>query len=552
MLLAMNESCNIYNTFLYNDAKVNILWFSDIHYLEKEKQPKDKFFKSFKSSFIKKCNEINSNEIIDYVIISGDLAQSGEKNEYVTFFDDILKPLFNKLKDAKLLIIPGNHDLTYDYLDKNLYLTKKNKEYLKIIKKEELFKNYTDFFSKKINLFSDKMSLGYLNTFYNGYLIDREKKVIFVLLNSAWLSYSNEILKYYLKNKVSNNDLKDDSKILKHAIEIYSKTLEQGEQLLALEETFSNYSTLNEFIKNHPDYIVINIKHHPENWLKWEERLSLNEDSFLKLLNDNSHIFLDSHEHVRKEWKPYQNKNHQLFLKSGAFIELKYVTETINKNGSDVDVVKEAILENNLENSLFHTISINSSRKTINFKNFSYSNTTKWNEFNNNSNLNFELQKKIIPPLDSNYRQSIIDKIKEKIKVSSFKLISEIFLEIKLIPSKEDDNFAINGKDLFVFQKNNMFDFFKYDFIISNEIKNIYFVCIDLLIDNNVYDNELCKFDRDFALGNLRSDLEAKFNRFRTNFFNSNEFKDNHILSIEFEALTLNLVLLPYWEIHNI
>ena len=58
--------------------------------------------------------------------------------------------------------------------------------------------------------------------------------------------------------------------------------------------------------------------------------------------------------------------------------------------------------------------------------------------------------------------------------------------------------------------------------------------------------------DRDFALGNLKNDLEAKFNRYRTIFFNSEIFKKNHISNIEFEALKLNLVLLPYWKIHNI
>lgn len=302
----MSNSFNIYNTSLFNDAKVNILWFSDIHYLDEEKQPKEDFFNSFKISFVEKCKQLNEYESIDYVIISGDLAQSGKTSEYESFYNDILKPLFNNLKKAKLLIIPGNHDLTYDHLDVNLYLTTSKKDYLKKIEKHKLFKNYLDFFSQRKEHFSKEMSINYLSTFYNGYLVDYEKKIIFVLLNSSWLSYSVKILEYYIKNKITKNDLLDDDKILKHAIDIYKKTLEFGEQLLALEETFNSFDSLVELIKKHPEFIVVNIKHHPENWLKWEERLDLKDSNYLKQLNESSHVFLDSHEHVRKGWKPNQ------------------------------------------------------------------------------------------------------------------------------------------------------------------------------------------------------------------------------------------------------
>jgi len=49
------------------------------------------------------------------VVVTGDIAHAGQKDEYTLakqFFDDLLENL--NLSDDRLFIVPGNHDIDFD------------------------------------------------------------------------------------------------------------------------------------------------------------------------------------------------------------------------------------------------------------------------------------------------------------------------------------------------------------------------------------------------------------------------------------------------------
>jgi len=93
------------------DTSVKILWISDIHYSEHYTDAnKNEILRDYLSKFMVYCAKLKE---IDYILLSGDIAQSGTSEEYEQFFNDILRPLLalDNLKEADLLVIPGNHDV---------------------------------------------------------------------------------------------------------------------------------------------------------------------------------------------------------------------------------------------------------------------------------------------------------------------------------------------------------------------------------------------------------------------------------------------------------
>lgn len=122
------------------DTTLRILWLSDIHFSEHYTEEKSNdILNNFIKSFIKYCEGLNS---IDYILLSGDIAQSGISSQYQLFFDRILNPIIQleNLKNAKLIFNSGNHDIKLDDItifeeyinqvkeknfDRKLFLTKK-------------------------------------------------------------------------------------------------------------------------------------------------------------------------------------------------------------------------------------------------------------------------------------------------------------------------------------------------------------------------------------------------------------------------------------------
>lgn len=199
------------------DTTLKILWISDIHFSENYKIGQTSaIFEDYLSSFISYCKELTG---IDYILISGDIAQSGFVSEYQNFIERVLDPLIllDNLKDAKILINSGNHDLQrdgvsifQDYInevknkkfDRNQFLTSRKKFF------KQAFSNYSNAFAKYRDRLPKTISKTYKEDFLHGYFLDHDKKVIFVLLNSSWFSFGDSFLtKYFETYLFCKNDI---------------------------------------------------------------------------------------------------------------------------------------------------------------------------------------------------------------------------------------------------------------------------------------------------------------------------------------------------------
>jgi hypothetical protein len=192
----------------YMDKKITWLHFTDLHYGQKSQNllwPKIKkeLFKDLE--FIK--DELGK---IDIVFFSGDLTQSGKKEE----FDDLtalLKEMwlhFKKLGSEPLFIaIPGNHDLTRpdqtkavvkvlkNYQnDKELQdnfwagISQKNENYTLIY---ECFKNFVEWY-KEIDLPKPYLSFGLIPGDISAEILINGVKLKIVGLNTAFLELSHD------------------------------------------------------------------------------------------------------------------------------------------------------------------------------------------------------------------------------------------------------------------------------------------------------------------------------------------------------------------------
>ena len=166
------------------DTSLKILWISDIHYSALYTDAnKNAIQRDYLSSFMDYCMKLKE---VDYILLSGDIAQSGASEEYEQFFNDILRPLLalNNLKEAELLVIPGNH-----YVDREESEGFFTNFINSIIKKgfnrlEFLTQNPAEFkrsfsnYSKKFLEFQDRLpktvSSDYKENFLHGYFFDHK------------------------------------------------------------------------------------------------------------------------------------------------------------------------------------------------------------------------------------------------------------------------------------------------------------------------------------------------------------------------------------------
>lgn len=91
----------------------NILHISDLHLgaIQEAKKEADKYRNQLETDL---RNELNISQI-DYLLISGDIADHAVKEEYDAALELVkgLKNSFN-LEDGRIVIVPGNHDLNWD------------------------------------------------------------------------------------------------------------------------------------------------------------------------------------------------------------------------------------------------------------------------------------------------------------------------------------------------------------------------------------------------------------------------------------------------------
>lgn len=161
--------------------------------------------------------KLNTNCVPDFVFITGDIANSGNENEYNTFSSDFITPLKEIIseKNSEILIysVPGNHDVNrnearsvqchniLNRLPHYLYPTDEGlKDRSSIF---DRFKNYANFDDTHNELFNIQGS-------YTKKHFVNDHKIGIVGLNSAWFSENDNDVrnltpgKYILEESLNN------------------------------------------------------------------------------------------------------------------------------------------------------------------------------------------------------------------------------------------------------------------------------------------------------------------------------------------------------------
>lgn len=306
-----------------------ILWVSDIHIKENE-------FNDYEINtyFVEMIKFIHKEyPILEYIIISGDIAFSGKTEEYNLFNEHFIKNIKTIYPNIIILSIPGNHDIIWDQLsptDENFFTNNYNTRNKFISDQNEIsFENYVNFFEKNIlPTFNSKKNIVHSfrkerECMTHGYIIDKDNKICFILINSAWLSFGQGLVNAFISNKEIfkyDKSIKDNLKTILSNITNFP---EFGSQMIG-SKFIENLKLLNNVFDNYNDHTVITVMHHPQNWLHYEELYgkteSIHNKKPLNQLKEHSHIFLTGHEHVPH----FANKitdNDPIHIKGGCFID---------------------------------------------------------------------------------------------------------------------------------------------------------------------------------------------------------------------------------------
>ncbi|MFO1431027.1 MAG: metallophosphoesterase [Candidatus Competibacteraceae bacterium] len=201
-----------YNTKIYTEVtksinNIKILHLSDIHLSTRNQA--ELYLSQLKADLIQELKVSK----LDYVVISGDIANCSKSEEYdaATLIIDGLINQFS-LDSSKFIIVPGNHDLNWD-LSKNAYPFKYKDSLPKpLIEGSYIPAGDTGALLREENLY--KKRFDYFRNFYrkicgNDFPVEYadqavlhiypKDKMIFLALNSCW-----EIDHYY-KNRASIN-----------------------------------------------------------------------------------------------------------------------------------------------------------------------------------------------------------------------------------------------------------------------------------------------------------------------------------------------------------
>ncbi len=253
--------------------KISILHLSDLH------------FKIVENSFLDKVNNLTDsikNKMFDiktlFILISGDLAYSVKKEEYILVKEmlDIVEKnlkLYNNELIIEFIFTPGNHDCDFADDDiRDILIERVIKEPSKCSNQivnscTKVQKNYLEF----INRFSStrRINSSLTNELLTRYEYHLDKYTIsFNSYNTAWMSRKNEI---------------QSQLIFPHNLIEIDKILEDTSM------------------------VKISLFHHPYHWLEHQ-----NIREFKNLLHESSNIIFTGHEHTPSASKTtdyYKNMN---------------------------------------------------------------------------------------------------------------------------------------------------------------------------------------------------------------------------------------------------
>lgn len=557
------------------DININLFWLSDIHYktfTHKNKKIVSKYLKSFISYARKLSNEVN----YDYLVISGDIANWGDKKEYELFKTDILEELLKVLNYPQVIAVPGNHDVDQkaiifkEEFIKSIIKNPKNKNRKKDFLKDNAsdftnnFRGYSEFFDKFYpNSLTSDISKN-KNLF--GYLLNKKDKTLFILLNSALYSVGKSIIKEYIENNIIANEINKKNSICKarqsvlkdialendleynsdsvecfrkssceyfekcnkkyigqYAYDLWQLSSEYGTQLLGLEVFKESFNEMQNIIETYNDFLIVTIMHHPINWLELNERVHGNNQIF-DIIRNNTDLMLTGHEHVSTEsLSEYINEGQLLHIQAGQFL-------------GDPK-------RNLFEDFWFSTISINVIKRTVNQKkhiNKSEGNSNfRWYESENQSNRKL---RKI-------YSQKLSRDRFNSLNINNiyfFKLINALYgksivlLEDSIFIS--DTNIYINVLDHSKIFNVNSFIVKIKNMVAKNNIKGVYFFCYDL--ESSISEQYLKEgSDKLKVLEKIKNDFDFKFDCFRNLFFSNLSDEE----TIQFSELYFINKIIPYW-----
>lgn len=306
--------------------KLKLIQFSDIHFKEEGNtilEKKDQLINAIR-------NEV-SVEDETILIVTGDSAFSGKKNEFDTSFDfynSIIKEIreYNN-SEIKLLVLPGNHDcqdLTKnDPIRKTLINTVQNsREKIELEFVKNITQNLNNYFNFE-SLCNESWHNIYDTELLKVYRLDKnEKSTIFYCYNTAFQSILNEV---------------------------------PGKMIFPLE-------LIDKKIFQQKADLKISCLHHPLHWLNPENNRSLKSH-----IQQTSDFYLTGHEHIESKSKITDLEDNITYKIEGDVLQDSYNENESGFNLINIDLEKTRF---QIKNYKWQGERYNLSQKNTNWNSF--------------------------------------------------------------------------------------------------------------------------------------------------------------------------------------
>lgn len=562
------------------DTKLRILWLSDIHYKNDYGKQRNTIEPDGNADVLIYVNSFFNYvrlmpvDSYDYILLSGDIAQDGSREDYALFNQDVLCPLQEHFDQAKLLVVPGNHDvargeasfvtsfiksLSDDLPERLVFLGDEMADFVK------LFGPYSDAFVSNSKLPTKGISETYESSLLYGHVLDVEKKVIFIMLNTAWYSIGNNFLREYLEkhlfDAIRNGSKLDEKELSQITKNIEKIATEYGNQLIGLDK-LKDIEEIISLINTYNDYIVITIMHHPINWLDWDERVT-NQNKFHQI-RQHTDLLLTGHEHVPRIHHP-EHINKILHIQAGCFMNAS------RKNENFILSKENKLTAQNW----FSVLNVNVTKRTIEQeKHYFDCEEVIWKkEYEATPNFS-NLSKKYNSTLSVKRRNDIIEKASDATYIK--RILSKRYPYDKI--SKIKDNFFHLNEKLYIFINGNEigieFDILKAQ-IDKTKVDTVCFIFVDLfnvghilylnnidLLNENkevlekaldmfnlkkedIVKSEKAQIEKLKVLERIKNDFDFRFDHYRYKVFKNLDKADAE----KYQDLKFVSIIKPYWEL---
>lgn len=285
------------------NVKLKIIHLSDIHFkTDDNKHDIDSLSTAIASVVnmdIKKYSKI-------LIIVTGDLTVSGKRSE-MHLFNNFMHLLLNKCKAYVFVyVIPGNHDIEMNNELKEMTFEKIN-DVFNQGKQEELAKKYIDHMD---NFFCFSNHLLKVDFFSNDKFVDCKK-----------LKIDNYTIKIVLLNSAPFSTLSHDDKELH----------------------FIPKKSLNSFVRDENDDLVLVAMHHSYEWFHEDEKMLVEN-----MIKNNAEVLLIGHEHDDRSIETSENGKKLIISKAGE-LNLSKSKGSFNVLIFDLDSTMYSVREYSLD-----------------------------------------------------------------------------------------------------------------------------------------------------------------------------------------------------------